>query len=99
MIFKEDQGKKAQILKALAHPIRLNIVEVLLNGERCVNDIKDLFGATQPNISQHLNVLKFSGILDYRQDRNLRCYFLKNPEKIKQLAQAIRRCVSDEAAT
>ncbi|MBN1223466.1 MAG: winged helix-turn-helix transcriptional regulator [Candidatus Aminicenantes bacterium] len=99
MTAKDNQNKKAQILKALGHPIRLNIVEVLLEGERCVNDIKDLFGATQPNISQHLNILKFSGILDYRQDKNLRCYFLKNPEKIKQLVHAVRQFVNDEAAT
>jgi len=42
-----------------------------------VNDIKDLFDATQPNISQHLNILKYSGIVNDRQDKNLRCYFLK----------------------
>ena len=79
--FKEDLKDKAQIFKALAHPLRLYIVEVLLSGERCVNDIKDLFEATQPNISQHLNILKYSGIVDYRQDKNLRCYFLKDPSK------------------
>jgi DNA-binding transcriptional ArsR family regulator len=42
---KEERSKEAQILKALAHPIRVYIVETLLNGERCVGEIcllKDL---------------------------------------------------------
>jgi len=80
---------RAQILKALSHPTRLLIAEKLLKGEKCVNDIKDLFDASQPNISQHLNILKFSGIVDFHQEGNLRCYFLKNPERIKKIIQAI----------
>jgi len=95
MDFKEYHNIKAQTLKALSHPTRLHIVEVLLNGEKCVNDIKDLFDATQPNISQHLNTLKFSGVVDYRQDKNLRCYYLKDPKKIKKIIQAVRQFVNE----
>jgi len=87
---KTERKIEAQILKALAHPIRLFIVETLLKGERCVNDIRDLFDVTQPSISQHLNILRYSGIVDSRQDGNLRCYFLKNPVRIKSLIQAVK---------
>ena len=90
MISKKLPHKEAQVLKTLGHPIRLHIVEVLLDGERCVNDIRELFQVTQPNISQHLNLLKFSGIVDYRQDKNLRCYFLKDPKKTKKIIEAIK---------
>jgi ArsR family transcriptional regulator len=85
----KKREQNAQILKALSHPIRLNIVEILLDGERCVNDIRDFFNVTQPNISQHLNILKYSGIVDYRQDKNLRCYFLKDIRRIKKIIQAL----------
>jgi len=95
MDHKESQNIKAQILKALAHPTRLHIVEILLNGEKCVNDIKDLFDATQPNISQHLNILKFSDVVDYRQDGNLRCYYLKDPKKINKIILAVRQFVNE----
>ena len=95
MDLKQSHQDKAQILKALAHPIRLYIVEVLLSGEKCVNDIKDLFDATQPNISQHLNILKFADVVDYRQDGNLRCYYLKDPKKIKNIIMAVRQFVND----
>ena len=89
-----ERKKKAQTFKALAHPIRLHIVELLLEDEKCVNDIRDLFDSTQPNISQHLNILKYSGIVDFRQSGNLRCYYLQNPEKIKKIIQAVRDLVA-----
>jgi DNA-binding transcriptional ArsR family regulator len=91
----KDRHQEAQIFKALAHPIRLYIVEILLNGEQCVNDIRDLFDVTQPNISQHLNILKYSGIVNSRQNGNLRCYFLKEPEKVKPLIQAVKNLLPD----
>jgi DNA-binding transcriptional ArsR family regulator len=87
---KTERKKEAFILKALAHPIRLFIVETLLDGERCVNDIRDLFDVTQPNISQHLNILKYSQIVENRQNGNLRCYYIKNPEKTRTLIQSVK---------
>lgn len=85
--------RQAQIFKALAHPIRTLIIEQLLDGEKCVNDIKDFFDVTQPNISQHLNILKYADLVDFHQRGNLRCYFLKDPEKIKPLLRDIRDIV------
>lgn len=85
-----DYRQGAQLFKALAHPIRLLIVENLIEEEKCVNDIHDLVNVSQPNISQHLNILRFSGIVDFRQKGNLRCYFLKDPERLKQLIQFIK---------
>ena len=86
----EDKRKRnAEIFKALSHPIRLHIVELLLSGEKCVNDIRDFFEVTQPNISQHLNILKYTGIVDYRQEKNLRCYFLKEPRLIKNIVEVL----------
>lgn len=90
-----ERSKETQILKALAHPIRLQIVEVLLTGETCVNDIRDLFDVTQPNISQHLIVLRYAGIADFHQDGNLRCYFLNKPEKIRRLIKVVREFVAN----
>lgn len=85
-----DYKKGAQVFKALAHPIRLFIVEKLLEEEKCVNDIHELVNVSQPNISQHLNILRFAGIVDFRQEGNLRCYFIKNTQKIKKLIQALK---------
>jgi DNA-binding transcriptional ArsR family regulator len=89
MFLSENQKKQAQIFKALSHPIRLRIVEQLIDGEKCVNDIKELFDVTQPNISQHLNILKYSGIIDFHQKGNLRCYFLNAPDRIRDVIRDI----------
>ena len=85
-----DYKQEAQLFKALSHPSRLMIVESLLKEEKCVNDIQQLLSTSQPNISQHLNILRFSGIVDFRQEGNLRCYFLKDPQRMKKLIQALR---------
>jgi ArsR family transcriptional regulator len=90
MSLSQEHKKRAQFFKALAHPVRLLIAEKLLEKEQCVNDIQELINVSQPNISQHLNILRFSGIVDFRQEGNLRCYFLKEPQKIKQLIKALR---------
>lgn len=86
---EKDFQKEAQTLKALAHPTRLLIVETLLAGKKCVSDIQELLQASQPNVSQHLNILKVSGIVDYQQMGNLRCYHLSHPEKIKTILATI----------
>jgi DNA-binding transcriptional ArsR family regulator len=54
---------RAQILKALAHPTRVLIVEALSHGDRCVNDLRSLAAVTQPTISHHLEKLKKTGIV------------------------------------
>ena len=90
MPFKEAYRGRAQIFKAFAHPVRLLIVEKLLEKEQCVNDIRELVNVSQPNISQHLNILRFSGIVDFRQKGNLRCYFLNDPENIKKILNALK---------
>lgn len=90
MTLKVRHKRATQIFKSLAHPTRFIIVEKLLEGEKCVNDIQDLLDTSQPNISQHLNILKFSGIVDFRQEGNLRCYYLKEPKKMKKLLQILK---------
>ena len=58
-----DYKAKAEIIKALAHPTRLFIVDELSRGERCVNDLTDMIGVEMPTVSRHLSQLKNVGIL------------------------------------
>jgi len=55
---------QARILKALAHPTRLFIVDELARGERCVQHLTDLIGVEMPTVSRHLSQLKNAGILE-----------------------------------
>ena len=63
-----DIDRAALVFKALAHTSRVRIVKELLEGEKCVLEIKDLVSISQPNISQHLNILKNAGLVDFRQE-------------------------------
>ena len=51
------------MLKAMAHPTRLFLVDVLSSGERCVNDLTEMVGADMSTVSKHLSVLKGAGIV------------------------------------
>ena len=62
-----DQARfknQARVLKALAHPTRLFIVDELARGERCVCDLTDMIGVEMPTVSRHLSQLKAAGILE-----------------------------------
>ena len=71
--------KSADLLKALAHPTRLQIVMELLKGIKCVTDIQEILPASQSNISQHLTVLRNAGLVDFAQDGAQRCYYVSRP--------------------
>ncbi len=59
---------EADVFKALADPTRLKILECIRKGEKCICEIIPYTGKSQPNVSQHLKVLKNAGIVDERKD-------------------------------
>lgn len=60
----------AKILKSMSHPIRLKILCLLQDGELSVGDIRNEVETTNANVSQHLNILRNQGIIDFRKDAN-----------------------------
>ena len=60
--------ERAELLKAFAHPTRLQILAELAKGTRCVTDMEDILPVTQVNISQHLTVLRNAKLVDFAQD-------------------------------
>jgi ArsR family transcriptional regulator len=72
-------GQKVELLKVIAHPVRIRILEELVKGVKCVSDFGEFLALRQPNISQHLSLLRHYGIINYYIDGRLRCYFLVNP--------------------
>ena len=56
------------VFKALADPTRLKILECIENGEKCICEIIPFTGKSQPNVSQHLKVMKHAGIIKERKD-------------------------------
>ena len=74
-----DYKAKAQIIKALAHPTRLFIVDELSRGERCVNDLTDMIGVEMPTVSRHLSQLKSVGLLEDEKRGSQVFYRLRVP--------------------
>ena len=79
ILLKENFAERAEVMKALAHPSRLMMIDELSRGERCVCDLRDLVGHDMSTVSKHLRVLKDAGIvLDERRGKQV-FYRLKVP--------------------
>lgn len=70
---------RARVIKALAHPSRLFIVEELSSTDRCVNDLTEMIGADVSTVSKHLSLLKAAGIVQDRKQGSQVYYSLRVP--------------------
>ena len=59
---------EVDVFKALADPTRLKILECIKDGEKCICEVIPYTGKSQPNVSQHLKVLKIAGLVDERRE-------------------------------
>ena len=78
----------AETLKAVAHPIRLQIVNILMNGEQSVGELVKQLGTKQSLTSQQLSILKSRGVLRSRRNGNVVFYALEHTG-IKNIVSAI----------
>ncbi len=84
-----DYGRMSDFFKTLGNPTRLRIVKELTQGERCVGAMGDSVQASQANVSQHLMLLEKRGIVACRKEGNMRCYYLKHPEFIRNVLNVV----------
>ncbi|MBE2213590.1 MAG: winged helix-turn-helix transcriptional regulator [Opitutaceae bacterium] len=66
--------KRAETFKALGHPARLQIVDMLVRGEHCVCDLVDEVGLGWSTVSRHLSVLKAAGVVE-DEKRGLQVFY------------------------
>jgi DNA-binding transcriptional ArsR family regulator len=76
---------KAEILKALAQPTRLKILELLRHGERCICEIVPAINGEQSNISRHITLMQRSHLVTTRKDGVKVMVSVKDPEIFKIL--------------
>ena len=82
MLSKKEQllfEKQSKIVKAMAHPLRIAVVDFLKNGPQCVCDIAEYLGSERSNVSRHLSVLVNAGLLGYHKEGLKVIYRLKTP--------------------
>lgn len=76
---------KAEVLKALAQPTRLKILELLRHGERCICEIVPAINGEQSNISRHISLMQRSHLVTTRKDGVKVMVSVKDPEIFKIL--------------
>jgi DNA-binding transcriptional ArsR family regulator len=84
----EMQQFKAEFFKALAHPLRIRILELLAEGDKNVNEIQTLIGSEGSAVSQQLTILRAKNIVSGTKEGNKVIYTLKDPMIIELLAVA-----------
>ncbi|GAC92152.1 ArsR family transcriptional regulator [Anoxybacillus flavithermus NBRC 109594] len=86
----ELQQFKADFFKALAHPLRIRILELLCEGDKNVNELQTLIGSEGSAVSQQLAVLRNKNIVYGTKDGNRVVYPLRDP-MIKELLAIARQ--------
>lgn len=76
---KRQLEARTKIIKALAHPTRLFIVQTLQEGERCVCELTGMVGADVSTVSKHLSLLRNAGVIEDDKRGNQVFYRLKTP--------------------
>lgn len=86
---------QAEISKTLAHPLRLALLHVLKDGEKTVNELVDILGASQSNISQHLALMRQRQIVKTRKEGSAVYYRVSSP-KISQACDIMREVLMEQ---
>ena len=81
---------EVEVFKALADPTRLKILECIENGEKCICEIIPYTGKSQPNVSQHLKVMKYAGIINERKD-GIRIMIKASNNKIFKIIDQVKK--------
>ena len=88
----ETQRKKAKLLKAMGHPVRLEIIELLDEKEMCACEIASLFDYDRTTVSKHLAILKDLGIIEQRRE-GLYIYYRLTLRCLVPMLQCIERTI------
>jgi ArsR family transcriptional regulator, virulence genes transcriptional regulator len=88
----ENLEKAANMLRAIAHPLRISILGCLEDGEkRTVTEIHNLLGIEQSTASHHLGILKDRGVLASKREGKNTMYYLKH-ESLKTILSCVSGC-------
>ena len=104
LLNEEGRQVAARVLHALAHPLRLGIMQALIAEEKTVTELYNELGCSQPMMSQQLSILEQQGLIGCRKEGSTKHCSIRNPDFLKlfdclhhHLAQVLR-VQSDDAA-
>jgi ArsR family transcriptional regulator len=86
---------RARIFKVLGHPSRLQMVESLFDGQRCVCELQALVGSDMSTVSKHLNVLKEAGIVEIER-RGANIYYSLRMKCVATFLGCVEKFASEQ---
>ena len=88
----EELDRAANMLKAIAHPMRISILNYLEDGQKLtVSEIHELLNIEQSTTSHHLGILKDKGVLNSQREGKNTYYFLKH-DTLSNIVNCIGKC-------
>ncbi|MDP1623950.1 MAG: metalloregulator ArsR/SmtB family transcription factor [Bacteroidales bacterium] len=84
----------ANVCKALGHPLRIEVIDLLQDKELCFTDILEITGGLKSNLSQHLSLMTKKGILKTRRDGQC-TFFSHSSKKVAQACRLMREVLVD----
>ena len=81
----------ARLLRIMAHPVRLMILNALCERPQCVRDLNSLVPIVQAHLSQHMATLRKAGLVDCHVCGPLRCYYIIRPTLVKKMLQLLTK--------
>ncbi len=80
---RHEREISAVVLKALAHPVRLGVIERLADGEKTCTELYEALECSQSQMSQQLKILAQQGLVSVRREGTLKYFTLRNPDFLK----------------
>ncbi|HXN07683.1 MAG TPA: metalloregulator ArsR/SmtB family transcription factor [Nitrospiria bacterium] len=88
---------QAEICRSLAHPVRLQILDILFEGERNSRDLQEVLDIPKANLSQHLSVLKEAGLIETRRE-GLFQYLSVSIPQIQEACLLVKKVLGEKLA-
>ncbi len=88
-------GKRIELLRIIAHPVRMRILYELMRGPQCVTEIVDFLEINQSNVSQHLALLRQSGAVECLTDGRTKWYYVLDP-LIPDIVDVLKRDYAED---
>lgn len=85
--------RQAQICKAFASPVRLQILDVVSKGECSAAELQEALSTSKANLSQHMAILKAAGVVTSRRSGQ-QVYYMLTFQEVKEACQLIRKVLS-----
>ena len=91
---------RARVIKAMAHPSRLLIMDELSKGERCVCDLTESVGSDTSTVSKHLSVMRNAGLVDDEKRGTMGFYRLRVPclQRLYGTVESVLECSARDLA-